>query len=56
MKIMVTADEHVNRIMGTGSSICEIIGDTAEKSLAIVLHKPIAVAAKRVGNKYEFDA
>jgi len=54
MKNIVIADVTVKSIIGIGSSSWEIIGETAEKALAKVLHSPIAVAANKVGKRYEF--
>ena len=38
----VIAEVTVNRIIGSGSSICAMMGDTAEKDRARVLHRPMA--------------
>ena len=46
-----TAELAQNKIIGIGSLIYEIRGEMALKPRANELQKPIAVAAKRFGNK-----
>lgn len=51
---IVIVELTVNKIIGSGSSIYEIIGEMAEKKRPNMLQVPMAVAANSVGNMKEF--
>jgi len=55
-EIVVSMQSAVRRYMGAGSTILLTMKLNDVVKRAAKLHTPIAVAAKRVGNRYEFAA